>query len=139
MLFLENSNPKHGTYDTFWESGAMTLTTVIIVVNCKMYFFQKRWQMAHILVILASVLSWWAIAYICTSVTLIDYEWYHIWNRLMYNGSFWLGMLLLVCGIIGKDILVEGLSREIAPTQEQIVQEVLVRCIMVYGMHTSNM
>jgi hypothetical protein len=34
-LFLENSDPKSGIFNTFWESGAMTFTVVVVIVNLK--------------------------------------------------------------------------------------------------------
>jgi hypothetical protein len=34
-LFLANASPQTGTYDTFWQGGAMTFTIVVIVVNLK--------------------------------------------------------------------------------------------------------
>ena len=34
-LFLTNADPSTGTYDTFWQSGALTFTAVIVIVNLK--------------------------------------------------------------------------------------------------------
>jgi hypothetical protein len=34
-LFLTNASPTTGTYDTFWQGGAMAFTIVVIVVNLK--------------------------------------------------------------------------------------------------------
>jgi magnesium-transporting ATPase (P-type) len=78
QLILQNSNPENGLYESFWDSGALTLTSVIVIVNFKMILFQKRWHIFHIIIIFLSILSWFAVAYICSSVTFIDYEWYHV-------------------------------------------------------------
>lgn len=95
-LYLRNASPETGTYDTFWQSGAMTFTIVVIVVNMKvlgdqktsnnfpfqMMFVQTQWMPIHFFVITVSIASWFAIAYIITSVDVLDYEWHEVQYRL---------------------------------------------------------
>ena len=38
-LYLRNASTINGNYNTFWESGAMTFTIVVIVVNLKVSSF----------------------------------------------------------------------------------------------------
>lgn len=123
-LFLQNSNPRSGAYETFWESGAMTFTVVVVIVNLKMIFIQTKWMFVNVVFIVASVASWFGIAYLVTNVELVDYEWYQIWGRLMYNGNFWLGSLIIVFVVIGKDLYLCGLQRNFDPNSPQIIQEI---------------
>jgi magnesium-transporting ATPase (P-type) len=123
-LFLQNSNPRNGELETFWESGAMTFTVVVIIVNLKMIFIQTKWMYVHIIIILLSVASWFALAYMITSVLVLDYEWYGMWSRLMLNGNFWLGSLIIVVVILAKDLYLCGLQRNFDPNSPQIIQEV---------------
>mmetsp|Transcript_9092 Transcript_9092/g.13680 ORF Transcript_9092/g.13680 Transcript_9092/m.13680 type:complete len:1228 (+) Transcript_9092:73-3756(+) len=125
-LFLHNSSPRSGTYETFWESGAMTFTVVVIIVNLKMVLIQSKWMLVNVIFVVASVASWFGIAYLVTNVELVDYEWYQIWSRLMYNGNFWLGSLIIVFVILGKDLYVLGIQRSFLPKSPQIIQEIYI-------------
>jgi len=78
----------------------------------------------NVVFIVASVASWFGIAYLVTNVELVDYEWYQIWGRLMYNGNFWLGSLIIVFVVIGKDLYLCGLQRNFDPNSPQIIQEI---------------
>jgi hypothetical protein len=108
-----------------------------------MLFLQTKWMAVSFLLLLLSVLSWVAVAYFVTSFTLIDYEWYQVhpylltpfllsdpslhlqmWSHLMSNGSFWLGSLLIVVVVTGKDLYICGLQRDLRPDSSQIIQEV---------------
>jgi hypothetical protein len=42
----------------------------------------------------------------------------------MSNGSFWLGSLLIVASVTGKDLYICGLQRDLRPDPAQIIQEV---------------
>lgn len=127
-LFLENSDPRSGTFNTFWESGAMTFTVVVIIVNLKMVFIQTKWMSLSLLILFLSVLSWFACAYLVTSFEIVDYEWYQVWSRLMHNGNFWLGSLVIVVFIIGKDLYICGIQRSLRPNSSQIIQEASYDC-----------
>jgi hypothetical protein len=43
----------------------------------------------------------------------------------MYNTNFWLGIIFLLVVFLGKDLYFEGILRDIKPTNEQLIQEVL--------------
>jgi hypothetical protein len=47
-----------------------------------------------------------------------------MWGRLLANGSFWLGLLLLIGLIIGKDVYLNGLQRSFDPKAPHVIQEV---------------
>jgi hypothetical protein len=47
-----------------------------------------------------------------------------MWSHLMNNGNFWLGSLLIVVTVIGKDLYLCGFQRCFYPTAPQIIQEV---------------
>jgi hypothetical protein len=48
-----------------------------------------------------------------------------IWRKLLGEGNFWLGLLIIVFVLIGKDLYLSGLQRNFDPSSAQIVQEVL--------------
>lgn len=92
-LYLRNASTINGNYNTFWESGAMTFTIVVIVVNLKvssfaitiltshclqMMFVQTQWMPIHFIVIFLSIISWFCIAFIITAVDVLDYDWYQV-------------------------------------------------------------
>jgi hypothetical protein len=93
-LYLRNASPINGTYNTFWESGAMTFTIVVIVVNMKvwspsllspyptprhqMMFVQTQWMPIHFIVIFCSIASWFGIAFVISAVDVLDYDWYQV-------------------------------------------------------------
>lgn len=88
-----------------------------------MIFIQTKWNYIHVVIIALSVGSWFALAYMVTSVLILDYEWFEIWSRLMKNGNFWLGSLLIVVVVLAKDLYLCGLQRNFDPNSPQIIQE----------------
>lgn len=124
-MFLHHGNPDSGTFDTFWMSGALTFTCIIVVVNFKMFFIQYRWKFLHILSVLLSILSWIVIAYLVTNLIKIDYDWYKIWPQLLEYQNFWTGLVLICTVIIGKDMYLCGLRRSFDPSPATIVQELV--------------
>jgi hypothetical protein len=73
----------------------MTFTVVVIIVNLKvlsvscftpphrlyppqMMFIQTKWMAISGLLLVLSVLSWFAIAYFVTNFAILDYEWYQV-------------------------------------------------------------
>lgn len=123
MGLLVHSDPENGMFNTFWEAGAMCLTAVVIVVNLKMFLFQNRWYPWSISWIILSIAFWFGIAFIATSFIGIDYDWYMIWTRLMVNGDFWLGLLLMVTVVMGKDIYLGAIWKNFYPTRLQLLQK----------------
>lgn len=124
---LENSQPGSGTFNSYLESGALTFTGVIVVVNVKIIFLQCRWMWVHVLMLILSIMSWWGIAYIwSTYFYSYDPDWYKIWNYLMTNGSFWMGLWVMVTAIFCKDLYLSFVERDINPKPHHIVQELKV-------------
>lgn len=89
-----------------------------------MCFIQTAWHWVEVVVILLSILSWVAVAYAVDAVVLVDYDFYQVWSRLLSNGTFWMGLLILIVIINGKDIYVCGLSRSFDPRAYHVIQEV---------------
>ena len=91
-----------------------------------MIFIQTKWMPIHFLVIFLSILLWFVVGFTITSIVTLDYEWNEIWFKLLGQGNFWLGMIIIIYVIIGKDLYLNGLQRNFDPTSAQIVQEVSV-------------
>jgi hypothetical protein len=47
-----------------------------------------------------------------------------MWSHLMNNGNFWLGSLVMVVAVIGKDLCLCSFQRFFYPTAAQTIQEV---------------
>jgi hypothetical protein len=54
---------------------------------------------------------------------------WQVWSRLLHSGTFWMGLLLLIAVISGKDVYMCALGRSFDPKPFQVIQEV---CIDVY-------
>jgi len=129
LAILTKSDPFNGTMNTFWEAGALAYTAIIIIVNLKVLFIQHRWYPLSVFFIFLSISSWFLLAYMINIVIWIDFEFYMLWNKLLINPSFWLGLLLIVFIIFGKDLYMSALARYFHPTNAETLQS--VRCIYV--------
>lgn len=49
-----------------------------------------------------------------------------VWSRLLSSGTFWMGLLLLIVVINGKDVYMCALGRSFDPKPYHVIQE--VRC-----------
>lgn len=72
---------------------------------------------------------WMLVATIISIAIEIDYEWHGLWPRIMVNGSFWMGLLLLWVIIIIKDFYLLILKYYGFPSDVQILREVYMRRI----------
>jgi len=124
LYHLSNSSPEFGTLDSFWQAGALAYTVVIFVCNFKLFFIQTQFHWIHALAIILSISLWFASAFFINDVIFFDFNWFHIWNHLMYNGSFWLSILVLVLAIFTKDLFIRIAQRTIYPLPYQILQEI---------------
>lgn len=73
---------------------------------------------------LLSIGLWFATAFFINSFTLLDFDWYEIFNRLVMNGTFWMTLLLLVVAVYAKDLYLYGLERDMNFQPYHILQEV---------------
>eukprot|EP01041_Mallomonas_annulata_P003040 gene3040-5957_t len=123
---LVHSQPGTGVFNSYLESGALTLTTVIIIANMKIFFMQARYVSVHFIAIFCSILLWWLVAFAWESIIIFkfDPDWYQIWSHLMKNGSFWMGLLLMITAVGLKDLYLAAVERENSPKPHHIVQEV---------------
>lgn len=48
-----------------------------------MMFVQTQWMPIHFLVIIASIASWFGIAYLITTIAVLDYEWHEVETRII--------------------------------------------------------
>eukprot|EP01035_Chromulina_nebulosa_P017968 gene17968-23598_t len=123
LYLLSNSSPEYGTLDSFWQAGALAYTVVIFVCNFKIFFIQTQFHWIHAFAIILSISLWFASAFFINDVIFFDFNWFHMWNHLMYNGSFWLSILVLVLAIFAKDLFIRIAQRIIYPMPYQILQE----------------
>ena len=110
--------------NTHWAAGALCFSVVVIVCNLKMFLIQNQWMWVHYGVLLLSVLLWFLVAYIVNSFTLLDYDFFFIWNELLKDGVFWLAMLVITSIILLKDFIYTTLQRLVNPSPAQILQEI---------------
>jgi phospholipid-transporting ATPase len=122
-LYTLHNSDSNGQMNTFWECGATTFTICIIVINMKILFMQNRQHYFHYFVLAMSIILWFASAFLINSVLFFDYDWYMMWNRLVQNPSFWLTILMMTTGILGKDLYLAGLERNFNFKPHHILQE----------------
>ena len=109
--------------DTHWAAGALCFTAVVIVCNLKMFLIQNQWMWVHHGVLLLSILMWFLVAYIVNSFTILDFDFFFIWNELLKDGVFWLALLVITCIVLVKDLIYQSFQRSLFPTPSQILQE----------------
>jgi hypothetical protein len=67
---------------------------------------------------------WLLVATIVSIAIDLDFEWHGLWPRIIVNGSFWLGLLLLWGIVIIKDFYLLMLKYYGFPSDSQILREV---------------
>jgi magnesium-transporting ATPase (P-type) len=110
--------------DDFWSAGATCFTAVVLIVNIKIFFLQSNWYWLNYIIIALSVGSWFVVAYIITNVLFIDYNWFHLFDKLTVNPIYWLTVLLLVTLITAKDLYISSLERYFNYKPYHILQEI---------------
>lgn len=123
LYTLSNGDYRTGVEESFQAAGATCLTAVVIVVNLKIFFIQSRWYWFNLVVLAASILVYFASLYFITSFTLLDYNFYHVWSRLLQTGTFWLTLFLLVTIVFAKDVYFSGMERSFNFKPVHIIQE----------------
>lgn len=122
---LINSDPDAGVFSSFFACGALALTSVIFIVNIKIWFIQNQFHWVHLLAFTFSIGTWWAVVFAWESNMFIgfDYEWNQVWTKLNQNGNFWMGLLFIVSAIATKDLYMAAVERDVNPKAHHIMQE----------------
>jgi phospholipid-transporting ATPase len=127
-LYAMNNSLQDGTLDTFWQTGALTYTAVICVVNIRVAFITEQWYFFHIFFLFASVGAWFFSATIVSVAnwTLIDDKlaYYGMWHKLLRADVFWLTLFLLVVIITLKNSVYSLLYNIFNPSDSQIILEI---------------
>jgi len=126
IYFMGNYDYRTGVLSSYIETGAVTFTSIIIIINLKMIRLQTEWYSVSILIVLLSIGAWIACAYGVTDsdeYRLLDYDFYNIWERLLQSGMYWLNVLLLVVLISMKDVAIGALHRFVYFDSRLLLQE----------------
>lgn len=123
LYTLKNSQTGYGVLNTFWESGAVCYTVVVIVVNAKILFMQSNWHQFHVAIIILSFIMWFVVAFFITSFTWVDYDWYEVFLYLTGNPAFWLSIFFMATAIIAKDLFICAWKRYFCFNPVHILQE----------------
>lgn len=115
-----------------------------------MFLLQNRWQLAHFVVLVLSISTYFIVSIIVSSVLIIDFEYYGVsilsmsfvapaktnqcnvlfcvqmWFRCLGSGTWWLALLLICYVVLSKDCYSTALVRAFSPEPYQILQEVCV-------------
>ena len=78
LLLLQNFGREFGTFNTFWESGALCFTAVVIICSFKILLLQYRVTIYHIVLLLLSILSWFVVASIINVLIQYEYDWNNV-------------------------------------------------------------
>ena len=126
-LFALNNTLDGGVLHTFWQTGALTYTTVICVANIRVAFLTERWYFFHVFFLFASVAAWFLSATIVSIAnwTLIDdnLAYYGMWHKLLREDTFWLTLFLLIVIITLKNTIYSLLVNIFRPSDTQIILE----------------
>ena len=96
--------------ESFWSSGALGYTAVVIIANMKIFVMQNQYRLVHLFFLALSVGAWFAFAYgINLSMTLSQFDWYYVFNHALSSNRFWLGLVWYTGVGIFTHCIVSGL------------------------------
>ena len=113
IYFLHGySSPRWGFQESFWSSGALGYTAVVIIANMKIFVMQNQYSLVHLFFLALSVGAWFAFAYgINLSMTLSQFDWYYVFNHALSSNRFWLGLVWYTGVGIFTTVLFQACSR----------------------------
>ena len=122
LFFMMNSN---STEDTHWSAGALCFTAVVFVVSSKIFFIQSRYYWANFLIIFLSLLFMYIVGFIIQSSQYLDANWFpSLFTITLGSDSYWIGLVLLITIVNGKDVYVAALERTFNYKPHHIIQEI---------------
>lgn len=133
ILALNNSDPQNGMYETFWQGGGLTFTAVVIFTNVKVGFLLNQVHIGLVFAFAYSFGMWIMVAFVLATLILLDFEWFGVFQRLLLNGSFWMGLLFLVALHVVKDLYLAIIRFYGYPTNSQILREVSKRIFYLFS------
>jgi hypothetical protein len=123
LYLLMGMDAQTGNLDTFWEAGIMSVNTIVIVVNLKMFMIQTRFHWSNVLCLLYGPLSWIASIYWISERMWFDFNFYDMFLRVFSSYMFWAGMAMILTLAIGKDLYVYSVEHHFNFQPHHIVQE----------------
>ena len=123
VFLLQGLNVADGTLSSMWEAGTLTMTTIVIVVNLKLFFVQNKFHWSHYLVMLLGLFAWLLSLYIISIYTPFDWKIYGLFVRVIPSPIFWLTLACTVFIIIGRDVYSCSVERHFNFNAVHIVQE----------------
>mmetsp|Transcript_31689 Transcript_31689/g.43471 ORF Transcript_31689/g.43471 Transcript_31689/m.43471 type:complete len:1213 (+) Transcript_31689:256-3894(+) len=126
LFTLQNFSVVTGQLSQFYEPGMTCFTAIIFAANIKLFFMQSRWYWFNYLILVLTLLFFFATLFLITSVQALDSNFYQVWTRMTASGTFWLNLLMLLTIVVGKDIYVSGLERNFNFRPPHILQELEV-------------
>ena len=108
---------------SLWEYGAVTFTIIVLVASLKIALNQYKWNVAHIVVLFASIVSWFVIGSVWGTMLTIDWDFYMAFPTLLYYVEFWLCVIFCVVAIFVRDFTWKAFKRLYTPSLYTILQE----------------
>ena len=112
-----------GMMTSLWEYGAVTFTIIVLVASLKIALNQYKWNVAHIVVLFASIVSWFVIGSVWGTMLTIDWDFYMAFPTLLYYVEFWLCVIFCVVAIFVRDFTWKAFKRLYTPSLYTILQE----------------
>jgi len=107
LLLIDNYNKDTGVVTTFWESGFLCLTAVIIICNTKLLFnLVHQINIWIVLWIILSILSWFGVAAVVSTLLSLFFDWYDVFDVATSQGVFWLALIVMVSAVSIKDLFI---------------------------------
>jgi magnesium-transporting ATPase (P-type) len=123
VLFMAGAGSL-GYNETFWTSGTVAYTLVVLIVNLKLFSIQSSLHWMTFLTVLLSIGVWMLFGYVVNmSLTLSFSDWYEIFSHTVSLGTSWLVITLVVGMCIVSIVLVQGTSRMLFYSNSHILQE----------------
>ena len=113
-----------GMSESFWTSGAISFTAVIISVNFKLFSFQYQWHWFNYFIIFLSIFIYMLFALgISSDIEGSFFTWYKVFTEMLSTAVFYCGVVWLVVALALYECTLYGFWRAFYPTNEHIMQE----------------
>jgi len=123
VYILQGFDTVDGTLSTFWQSGVLSMTAMVVCVNFKILFIQNKFHWTHFALLLAGVASWIASMFLISDIISFDYNMYQLFQSLVIAPFFWVGLVLLLTMTVGRDVYSCAVERHFNFEPFHIVQE----------------
>jgi magnesium-transporting ATPase (P-type) len=123
LYLMTGVDTQFGYMSSFQMPGMMSLTAIVICSNTKIAFIQNKFHWSHYLLILAGICSWFITCVVIGEVTDFDWNVYKEYQTILAGPYSWLGLLLCLGIVIGRDLYSAAVARHFNFEPYHIVQE----------------